>query len=124
VGEYVTATGTSVAVSNNTSFNCASISLTAGDWDVWGNIVYQAAASTVIQAIVAGISTTSATLPATQFRGNQTGLTYAAGATPSMQAPIQVVSTASSVTAFLVGFSSFSTSTETATCYIAARRRH
>jgi hypothetical protein len=61
VGEFVSSNvdfDAPVSVSNNTTTNVTSISLTAGDWDVWGNVGVSA---TTVPLLYAGISTTSVT---------------------------------------------------------------
>ncbi|KAI3598733.1 hypothetical protein D8I24_5679 [Cupriavidus necator H850] len=122
VGEFVTATGTAVSLTSGASANVTSISLTAGDWDVQGNIVFNAAGSTVVSLVNAGVSTTSATLPASPFYSMFLGVNLAAGAAPSSMAPVQRISVASTTTVYLVGTAVFSTSTCTATGFIRARR--
>lgn len=118
VGEFVTATGSGVALTSGTAANITSISLTAGDWDVWGNIEFAptGAAQTIL---IGGINTTSATQAATPFRevlqGTLTG-------NNSAWAPQQRISIAGTTTVFLVGTSTFSGGTVAATGYIAARR--
>jgi hypothetical protein len=65
VGEYISAVvlaGAAVGTANGASTNITSISLTAGDWDVWGEFAL-ASGATGIQGLSAGISTVSATLP-------------------------------------------------------------
>lgn len=122
VGEYITATGTAVSLTTSTSATITSISLTAGDWDVWGNIYFTPAATTVLTSAVSGINTTAATLPAIP------GYTFlqaaSAGANQPMAtvAPTIRISVASTTTVYLIGFAAFSTSTCTATGIISARR--
>jgi hypothetical protein len=123
VGEYVTATGTAVSLTSATPANCTSISLSAGDWDVWGNIIFTAAGSTIIGNVNAAINTTSATFPASPFQSPLTGVTFAAGAAVTIGIPINRESLSSTTTAFLVAQSAFTVSTETATCILEARRR-
>lgn len=65
VGEFVSSTVTSgspVSLSNNTPTNITSISLTAGDWDVYGNGVALFLGNS--SKTIAWVSSTSATLPA------------------------------------------------------------
>lgn len=65
VGEYLSnlvPVGTVVAMSNDTVVAPLSISLTAGDWDVEGNIIIGASSAT-ITAATAGITIVVATLP-------------------------------------------------------------
>ena len=118
VGEFVTATGSGVALTSGTAANITSISLTAGDWDVWGNIEFAPAGATQT-ILIAGLNTVSATQAATPFRevlqGTLTG-------NNSAWAPQQRISLAGTTTVFLVGTSTFSGGTVAATGYIAARR--
>jgi hypothetical protein len=46
VGEYLTVTSGSVALSNTTLANVVSLNLTAGDWDVQGNVTFAAGSGT------------------------------------------------------------------------------
>ena len=65
VGEYVSAAITSASptsLSNNTVTNLTSISLTAGDWDVWGNVGFLPAATTNYTSLIGFISSTSASI--------------------------------------------------------------
>ena len=121
VGEVITSTGSSVALTNATAANIASISLTAGDWDVWGSVGFVPTTVTSIALIAASISPTSATqvsipnitllnLPFTV--GNQ-----------SIVAPTQRISLATTTTYFLVATINYAGGTEAATGTITARRR-
>lgn len=65
IGEFISsiiAQATPVAYVNNTAINVTSISLTAGDWDVWGNIALVSAGAAAV-GILSWTSTTSATAP-------------------------------------------------------------
>jgi len=46
VGEYLTATASGVGLANNVAATVVSLSLTAGDWDVSGAVVFNAGAGT------------------------------------------------------------------------------
>ena len=46
VGEYMTASASGVALANNVAANIVSLDLTAGDWDVSGNVQFSAGAGT------------------------------------------------------------------------------
>lgn len=66
VGEYISSTvltGSAVLLTSGASADITSISLTAGDWDVWGNIALNIGAGTVFLTVAAWISATSATPP-------------------------------------------------------------
>lgn len=121
VGEFVNQQAIGVSVSSGVAFNVTSISLTAGDWDVRGNIEYVPAGGTSITQCVSGSSPNSVTLPGTPARSvNQ--FTASAGFIQSQIAPTLRYSLAATSTVYLVGFCSFSGGTLTASGYIAARR--
>jgi hypothetical protein len=121
VGEFVTATGTGISMSSATPTNMTSVSLTAGDWDVLGNVEFDGAGGAVMNSAQAGVNSTSATLPGLPAKGVLT-----TAATPnssnSVAAPVIRFSLASTTTIFLVGQTGFSTGTVTGTGFIRARR--
>lgn len=128
IGEIISsniASGAAVSVSNNTAKDITSISLTAGDWDVWGNIAIQAASTTTVTAIIGWMSGVSATNPGAPNNG-----AFAQLVLPFTASQLQVISAGSfrvsvntTTSVFLSTFVSFSISTCTAYGYIAARRR-
>lgn len=66
VGEFISSTvviGSAVVLTNATSANITSVSLTAGDWDCRGNAVTAPTGATTTSFIETWISTTTATLP-------------------------------------------------------------
>ena len=68
VGEFVSSTiaaGSAVSLPADTATNITSISLTAGDWDVWGIISYTGDVSTNVTKIRSSISSTTAGLGTT-----------------------------------------------------------
>lgn len=130
VGEYVSSAVGNSGITTATQTNITSISLTAGDWDVGGMVVYAPSnASTNFSDGYASVSTTSATLDQTSpfnfsrlsfgtagvVPGNGVGNTIVTG-------PRQI-SIASTTTVFLVGFTDFTVSTMNASGGIWARRR-
>lgn len=123
IGEYITATGTSVSLTTATSANITSISLTAGDWDVTGNVEYDSAGSTTSTTYLTAISTTSATIPATT---GARAILYEAqtftGAVVSQIPPITRINIASTTTVYLVAQATFAVSTMAASGVIRARR--
>lgn len=123
VGQPLTNSASGVSLSNAVSANCTSISLTAGDWNVWGNVYFTPAGSTMQSQLAVGINTTSATLPAIPNYSVLT-LSIPAGDVESLTAPQQIINVSGSTTVYLVANASFSVSTETASCYINARRVH
>jgi len=65
IGEFfssVVAAASGVTVASATATNITTISLTAGDWDVWGNITMAASGTTNV-AMYGWVSSSSATLP-------------------------------------------------------------
>jgi hypothetical protein len=67
IGEFVSSVildASAVNINDITATDLTSISLTAGDWDVWGNLNFEGTAMT---NIVGWISSTSATLPDTAY---------------------------------------------------------
>lgn len=66
VGRIVESTvlvGSAVSLTTNITADITTISLPAGDWDVWGLFVTNPNAATTINAIAAWINTTSVTAP-------------------------------------------------------------
>jgi hypothetical protein len=124
VGEYLTNTSGSISLTNNTDAGTASISLTAGDWDVWGDIEFKPGATTVTTVIKVGITTTSATLPASPAGGAffNLALAYTGNSTIDLPIGMRRITIASTTTAFLVTNCTFATSTLSAVGFLAARR--
>lgn len=130
VGEFVTATlasGSAVPLTTNTAVNITSISLTPGDWDVWGTVYFTGNASTQISSLIASVSATTGALDGNPGRINTmpyASATLNAFATnPSANVLPFRVSVATTTTYFLIGQSGFTTSTESAFGIIQARRR-
>jgi hypothetical protein len=123
VGEYITATGSAVSLASTTPANCTSVSLTAGDWDVFGAIMFNGAASTSTSVYQTGINTTSATLPAAPFTGEFYIGTSGTNTAVSVAVPTQRENISATTTVYLVAQATFTVSTETVTCVLQARRR-
>ena len=132
IGELITATvaaGSSVAITTATGTNIASISLTAGDWDVSGAVdfILAGVTATLFQS---GISAATATLP-TQAGGSGIGtdpltivplLTTALSATYTQNITPVRVTLAATTTIYLVAQSTFSVGTLAGYGTIRARR--
>ncbi len=129
VGEYVSsiiASGSAVSMSTGTGVNVTSISLTAGDWDVWGTVIFTSAATTNITQLIGGTSSTSATLA---LVGDKVGIiAYGSGGVVpgvlhcgscSFQTRFNVSAT---TTIYLIGQPSFTVAALTAWGSIQARR--
>ncbi|CAM2158925.1 conserved membrane hypothetical protein [Paraburkholderia tropica] len=121
IGEVLTGQTSTTSMTSATTANCASVSLTAGDWDVSGNIRYNPAGTTTIALLAAGIGTTSATLPGL---GAQTQLvaTFTTGQPQYLPTPVVRVNAAATTTVYLVGSAGFGTNTMSCDGLIRARR--
>lgn len=123
IGELVSsvvASGSAISLTNNTSANITSISLTAGDWDVWGNVFLNGSGQNMAIS-KAWVNTTSATAPDNSLVAevnNPGGNTvWASPITP------QRFSLSSTTTIYLSTLTTFLTNTVTACGGIYARRR-
>jgi hypothetical protein len=128
VGQFVSsnvASGSAVAATSGIQVNITSISLTAGDWEVYGVGGTLPAATTTTSSLAFGTSETSATLVAISPNSTNVGFN---GLTISANSPITVPigicrkSFASTTTVYLVGVASFAISTMGLYGWIAARR--
>lgn len=126
VGEIITSTvlvASQVSLTTNTSANVTSISLTAGDWDVQGNVVFNAAGTTTTSFILAWVSQTSATPPTLPAGGaSQLTLTFATGQVSALPTGTLRFSLSGTTTVYLEAFATFSVSTMGAYGVIRARR--
>ncbi len=117
--------GSAVSLTSTTAANITSISLTAGDWDVWGNCVFLPDASTPLTSIISWISTTSATLPTLPNAGAESliGTSMTVGTAQALTAGSKRLSLSATTTVYLSCRAVFTISTATAYGYIGARRR-
>lgn len=129
IGEYISSTilsGAPVALTTATPANVTSISLTGGDWDVWGTVGYIANAATTATIFKGGINNVSATLPIAPGSGAEfeLGLAVGAGATmPVIAVGSMRVTLSVTTTIYLVAQSTFAVNTMSAYGFIGARRR-
>jgi len=128
VGEIIESTvlvGSAVSLTTGTAVDVTSVSLTAGDWDVWGNIWFNAAGTTNVTQSHAAISTTTATLPTAPGAGGY-NLRRQAAQVPAgaygMPTGQTRLSLSATTTVYLVASSTFTVSTNAAFGYIGARR--
>lgn len=124
LGEYLTATGSGIGLSNGVAANITSLALSAGDWDVWGSLAFTAAATTTISGFQGGTATTSGALPSAPNGGYVSSVqTYATGSINAFSISQDRYSLSGPTTVYLVGFSFFAVSTMTAAGKLSARRR-
>lgn len=127
IGEYiVSSVTTGVPLTTGTAVNITSISLTAGDWDVWGSVYFVGTSTTTVQYLISSITPTSATLNSTNgFYSSTTypgSLLYQTSANFSVSVMPVRISLASTTTYFIIAQSAFAVSTQSATGIIQARR--
>jgi hypothetical protein len=128
VGEYISseiALGSAVSLSNATAANVTSISLTAGDWDVYGTTSFINSGSTTLTNIVGAIATTSATVPTFPNGGGGAQLFLLGGTTTLASNTLTFskrLSLASTTTVYLVASAAFTNGTITGYGFIGARR--
>lgn len=124
IGEYLTAAGTAISLTNATSANVAQLVLTAGDWDVWGVANYTFDATTSFTKLQQGLSKVSAAFGS---RGSFSVVAMADNVPnpsidPAWPVPTIRVSTSAPVTVYLVVNTEFTVSTLKAYGDIFARR--
>lgn len=128
VGEHPTANTLTTSLTTGTPANATSISLTAGNWLIFGLAQFNPAATTTTSSAVVGISTTSATFQtAVSGINNFTLINYGSSATNSnvatnLMAPPTWVNPTTTTTYYLVAQAGFATSTMTVSGYIWAIR--
>ena len=124
IGEFVetvVTSGAPVSMTSGVATAIASVTLTAGDWDVEANFVTFPSAGTVTSAIQAGINTTINTLPATE-RQQIHGTISTASIIASASLPRIRISVAGTTNVYLNAQATFSVSTMTGCGFINARR--
>lgn len=127
VGEFIESTvlvGSSVALTTATTANITSISLTAGDWSVYGSVWTNPTGTTSISSIQGAITTTSATLPTAPNSGAfiKETTSFTLGASQGAYVGQTRISIASTTTVYLVIQVAFTISTCGGYGYIGARR--
>ena len=130
VGEFISSqilsSGSTISLTASTPANITSISLTAGDWDVWGNFHLTGGATTVLILAIGWISTTSATVPdsalTTYLNYGASGTTVFAVSSVGFDVPYTRINISGTTTVYLSVDALFSTSTCNAYGAIYARR--
>jgi hypothetical protein len=119
VGEYASATGTSVTLTSGASANLTSISLTAGDWEVSGWAVVSGGTTTTFAQV--GLSATSASFDAAAGRYIGINASVTSGGVSLATLPNRF-SLSATTTIYLVGQAQWTGGTDSATGFIRARR--
>jgi len=124
VGEYieqVILTGSATAITRNTVTNCFSISLTAGDWDVWGNILFVTVGTTCTN-LNSSISTSTGAINDNAYVGSMNLLTGTIGVNTSVVFPQRRISLSTTTTIYGIGILTNVSGNGTYCGYLAARR--
>ncbi len=129
VGQVISSSvdvGSAVSLTTGTPANVTSISLTAGDWDVYGSVGFSVNVLTTIGGLSAAIGTTSATLPlASSISGCVTtiGTTLTTGESQIVTPGSCQINVSGTTTVYLVAQMTFAVNTAAAYGIIWARRR-
>jgi len=125
IGEYTSATtayASKVSLTSNTAANIVSISLTAGDWDVQFNPVFTQDTALTTSGLLAGVSSSSATLPSGAAERAHSPSGPNSNSDLSIAPPMTRISLASTTTIYGVATGIFSAGTMSAYGFIRARR--
>jgi hypothetical protein len=122
VGEFISSSAVVSSVTSGVYTNITSISLTAGDWDVFASMLYSSTANATTQ-YVGWISSISATYPGSPYSAY---LTFTSG-TPmnsgqAFTVPMRRYSLSSTTTIYLTGVAVFTSGTGAIDGQIYARR--
>jgi len=120
------ASGSSVVLSNSTPANITTISVTAGDWDIFGNVVFLTNSGTPDSNLIAAwTSNASASPPAQDYAGttfSPAEAVYGRTLPPAFSVPMQRYSLSSTTTIYLSVKCQFTLGTVKAYGSIYARR--
>lgn len=128
LGQQITSTvlaGSAVSLTTATAANVTSISLTPGDWIVWGNICTSPGATTTVSVFQGSISTTSATFPTAPNGGAWVLAPYSlssAGTPECLPVGMLTVSISTTTTYYLIAQATFAVSTNAVYGSITAMR--
>lgn len=127
IGECISSTvvvGSAVALTSGTAANVTSISLTAGDWDVWGNVGFNPGGSTTFTALDGWINTVSAAGPTFPNGGAAFGIQapLTTGAAQLFPIGMMRINVTATTTVYLGALASFGAATLAAFGFIGARR--
>lgn len=127
VGEFAESEiliGSAVSATSGAALNVTSISLTAGDWNVWGNVATSPAGGTTTSQFYGAINTTSATLPTAPGKGAYASIAASVAAGVGVLLPVGTrrLSLNATTTVYMVANATFAVSTMGIYGYIGARR--
>lgn len=127
VGQYVSSSvlsGSSITLTSPTASDVTNISLTAGDWDVRGNIIFSSGVGTTTTQIYSAINTTSATVPTLGAENNSLFLNNTFSVSGSQMLPVgpMRISLSGTTTVYLIARATFTGGGMNAYGFIGARR--
>jgi len=126
IGELMTSSTTTpgLTLTNNNASNVRSLTLTAGDWNVWGNIGFSTSATAPVTQYYGGITTSSATVVSVPGSGAQAQYLLSVANTTAWLFPVGMaaVSVTTNTPIFLVGLLSFASGSASGFGFIGARR--
>lgn len=122
VGEMLTAAGTSQSLTTATPLTLISISLTAGDWDVWGAVYFTGAGAGNVSQYVASISTIANNVCVACVGSAQMVMGSGTMAGWGTMVPMQRVNITATTTYYLSGQATFASLASSGTGSIFARR--
>jgi hypothetical protein len=120
LGEVISSSVTTVAISNSTATNVTTISLTAGDWELFGSVLTNPAGTTTQSSGACAINTVSATFPSVYAELGS----IAAGTAFGIVAPSIRINVSGATTVYLVAIINYTVSTLTINGNLLARRVH
>jgi hypothetical protein len=122
IGETFTATGTAVNLAvSGTVYQIATVSPTIGQWDIFSECYFTPAATTTTSLTEAGVSTTTAVLPAIPLY-TVMPIALAANTPIGYSLPTQRVLLSGTTPYYVNASAAFAVSTISATCTITAVR--
>lgn len=121
VGEYLTNTGSGVALTTAVGANIATVTLTPGDWDVWGNVAIQPDGTANMTLMNGSISSTSATAAGVPYN-TQRALAFPTNSNQTVAGIARRFNVTVNTPVYLVATCAFSGGAVTASGFIAARR--
>ena|ERR1700741_2364946 len=127
VGEFISSNipTATVTLADTVIADITSISLTAGDWDLWGNVIFTPdSGATLIVGVAGGISSTSATFDPDAAGGARfdIGANFIANTSPTFCGLFRRYSLSAPTTIYLVVKCDFSVDGVKAGGFIGARR--
>ena len=119
VGQIITNTASTQAISNDSFLNVTSINLTAGLWLINAGVLTNPAAGTIQSEVACGINTNATAALPTFFASLPA---FAAGITAGLSAPSVLVNISSTTTYYIVAIVGYSVSTLTISATISGVR--